>query len=78
MPITSRAGRLKLGLALRRRGAIPVLRVDIVRNDAISQRAHHTADTATSLEVWRPHVGWLLAENIDECLLELGHLRREL
>lgn len=69
---------LKLRLALRHRGTIPVLAIHIVRYDTISKRAHDTGDTTAGLEVGRPHVGWLLAEDIDKGLLELGHLRREL
>lgn len=78
VPIAARAGGLKLGLALRHRGTVPVLGIHIVCDDPIAQGAHHTGDTTTGFEVWRAHVRWLLAENIDECLLELGHLRGEL
>lgn len=78
MSIATCTSRCKLGLACGDRSTVPVLGVYVVCDDLVAQRFHNTNDTSTGLKVRRTHVRWLLAENIDERLLDFGHLGGEL
>jgi hypothetical protein len=68
---------LELGLALRRRLAVPVLGVDVVGDDAVPEGLHRREHAAGCLEVGRAHVGGFHADDVDEGGLELRHLGGE-
>lgn len=65
---------LELLQTLLGRLAIPVARVNIISDDLVSELLHGGQDIAAGSEVWRSHVGGLLADDVDEGLLHLLHL----
>lgn len=65
---------LELLQTLLGRLAIPVTRIDIVGDDLVSELLHGGQHVPAGGEVGRAHVGWLLADDVDEGLLHLLHL----
>lgn len=64
----------ELGLALGNGGAVPVLCVNVVRDDLVAESLHRALHRAAGLEVRGAHVCWLLPQDVDIGLLELLHL----
>jgi hypothetical protein len=77
VPVSTRTRLRELLLALLRCLVIPVSRVNVVRNNAISERLHGGEHVAASGQVGWAHVRGLLADNVDESLLEARHLAGE-
>ena len=76
--VAAGAGLLELLLALLRGLAVPVARIDVVGDDAVAHGAHDVQHVAARAQVGRAHIGRLLAEDVDEGLLDLLHLRLDL
>lgn len=73
MPLTASASVLEILLALLRRSAVPVLRVHVVGDGAVAERGDRRHEVPTSVEVRRPDVGWLDADEVGQGLLKTLH-----
>jgi hypothetical protein len=75
VPIPTRTSLLKLLLTLLRRLVVPVTAVNIIGYHAVAEGPHGGKHVAARGEVRRAHVRGLLADDVDEGLLEARHLR---
>jgi hypothetical protein len=64
MAVAISTGVLEVLLALLWRRTVPVLGVDVVGYSSISKRADGRHEVPTSVEVWRPDIGWLDADEV--------------
>ena len=76
--VAAGAGLLERLLALLGGLVVPVARVDVVGDDLVVHRLHGRQEGAARLEVRRAHVERLLANQVDEGVLNLGHLAADL
>lgn len=65
-------------LALLGRLVVPVARVDVVGDDLVAHLSEHGQDLAARLEVGWAHIRRLLADQVNEGVLEPGHLLLDL
>lgn len=78
MSVSGCAGLLELLFALLRRLVVPVTSVHIVGDDGVVHLLHDGQELATGLKIRWAHVLWLLAEDVDEGLLDFLHLALDL